>query len=80
MMVRFSRIRETNLKFPFQNQDAEHTWGFNKTMEELMQWLRHDTIFVANMNPFIIGDLLKYENRVWSILKPQSELNCPLCK
>ena len=75
-----------NMKYPYQNQDAEDSKGLNKKMnEELKKQEDNDSddrfIKVTNMEQFMVGDIFEeQENGRFSLLKSPSSTKCPLCK
>ena len=75
-----------NMKYPYQNQDAEDSKGLNKKMNrELKKQERLEDskryIEVSDIKKFMVGDIFEeQENGRFSLLKSSSSTKCPLCK
>ena len=74
----FHRLLKINIKYPYQNPNAEEASGLNKTMKDEMK-IEMGRFFAPNIEKFIIGQILENENGKVSLL-PQPHTNCPLCQ
>ena len=74
----FHRLTDMSKKYPYQNPDAEEASGLTKKMQERMKIIVEDSIYVYEIERFIIGDLLDIENGNISLIS-QPQTNSPLC-